>query len=675
MRKRGESSATAAGMITTVAGGRWPSPRRGLPVAALLTIALFCCVLGFAAPSSAAPQRSSAQASLALLAVQQAELTAADGAFYDFFGSSVALSGDTALVGASGHTVGTNGLQGAAYVFVRSGSSWSQQGPELVAGDGAYNDEFGYSVAVSGDTALVGAIEHDVGAKAGQGAAYAFVRSGTVWTQQAELTAGDGIAHDWFGHSVALFGDTAVVGANLARWERGAAYVFVRSGSSWSQQGPALVHGDDAASDAFGYSVALSGDSALVGAPWHHVGTNPGQGAAYVFTLPAPALTLTISAPTGTSSYVAGSTLTVNWTSSPALASGEFGVWARSAAGSWYIGKLVAAGGGTSFTTSVTLDVPAASGYQAIVAWRPTAGSGSWLAFGTQTGSFAVSTNPAKAITAFGFLGLTPTVTGTITEANHTIALTVPYGTNVSALVPTITTTGASVSPASGVAHDFTSPRTYTVTAADGTTQAYAVTVTVAAAVIGQSYGGGKIAYILQSGDPGWGSGETRGLIAATADQSRAIRWYNGTFIATGATGIELGTGSANTTTIIAVQGETAADYAAGLARAYNGGGYSDWYLPSKDELNRLYVNRLAIGGFDLAGSAAYWTSSEYDATYAWEQNFGDGYQGMSGKLGWGDTRAVRAFPGNWAKAPVPQLFPPIVHETQYAFRSPRWIR
>ena len=94
--------------------------------------------------------------------------------------------------------------------------------------------------------------------------------------------------------------------------------------------------------------------------------------------------------------------------------------------------------------------------------------------------------------------------------------------------------------------------------------------------------------------------------------------------MATGATATALFTGSANITTIIAVQGPIATSYAAGLARAYNGGGYTDWYLPSKDELNKLYLSKEAIGGFVYV---CYWSSSESDAVNAWAQYFADGYQ------------------------------------------------
>src|SRR5579875_1431228 len=225
--------------------------------------------------------------------VQQAKLTAADAATYDRFGWSVALSGDgsTALVGADGADLPGKQDTGAAYVFGRSGTTWSQQA-KLTAADAAAGDGFGITVALSGDgsTALVGAYLADLPGKTDAGAAYVFGRSGTTWSQQAKLTASDAATGNNFGITVALSADgtTALVGAYGAdlpgQTNAGAAYVFGRSGTTWSQQAK-LTASDAAAGDFFGGSVALSADgtTALVGA--YHADL-PGQadaGAAYVF--------------------------------------------------------------------------------------------------------------------------------------------------------------------------------------------------------------------------------------------------------------------------------------------------------------------------------------------------------------------------------------------------------
>src|SRR6185503_19688910 len=188
-----------------------------------------------------------------------------DAAAGDLFGDSVAVSGDTAVVGAIGDDDGGTS-SGSAYVFVRSAGVWSQQ-QKLTASDALAGDEFGYSVAVSGDTAVVGA-RSDSDAGTFSGSAYVFVRSAGVWSQQQKLTASDAAAGDFFGFSVAVSGDTAVVGAIFdddAGSGSGSAYVFVRSAGVWSQQ-QKLTASDAAASDSFGASVAVSGDTAVVGA-------------------------------------------------------------------------------------------------------------------------------------------------------------------------------------------------------------------------------------------------------------------------------------------------------------------------------------------------------------------------------------------------------------------------
>src|SRR6266540_5013339 len=143
-----------------------------------------------------------------LVAGQEAKLTASDRAASDLFGFSVALDGGTAVVGAEADDTPGGVDAGSAYVFVRSGTTWTQQ-QQLTASDGAPSDEFGVSVAVDGDTAVVGAYAHDTPGGTRAGSAYVFVRSGTTWTQQQQLTASDGAPADRFGFSVAVDGDSA----------------------------------------------------------------------------------------------------------------------------------------------------------------------------------------------------------------------------------------------------------------------------------------------------------------------------------------------------------------------------------------------------------------------------------------------------------------------------------
>jgi hypothetical protein len=170
---------------------------------------------------------------------------------------------------------------------------------------------------------------------------------------------------------------------------------------------------------------------------------------------------------------------------------------------------------------------------------------------------------------------------------------------------------------------------------------------------VGDFYRGGVVFYILQEGDAGYVSGEIHGLITAVEDQSSSIAWNNGGNFPTGATGSAIGTGTANTTTIINAQnaqGASQTSYAAGLARAYTGGGYTDWFLPSKDELNRMWLKRTDINTTALANDGSnfstnyYWSSTEFSSNGAWEQYFSNGSQSLGSKNLTGNVRAVRAF-------------------------------
>ena len=147
---------------------------------------------------------------------------------------------------------------------------------------------------------------------------------------------------------------------------------------------------------------------------------------------------------------------------------------------------------------------------------------------------------------------------------------------------------------------------------------------------IGESYGGGIVFFVYDNGQ--------HGLIAATADQSTGIQWYNGTNITTNAVRDGIGA-KGNTEQIIAIQGS--GNYAAKICASYNGGGYGDWYLPSKYELNLLYTQRAVVGGF---GNNYYWSSSEYSSLNAWMQDFNYSWQNYSSKYFNYYVRAVRAF-------------------------------
>lgn len=247
---------------------------------------------------------------------QQAYLKASNTSAGDTFGNGVAISGDTAVVGAPFE--GTSFMNsGAAYVFVRNGTTWSQQ-TFLKASNAGMNDLFGNSVAIDGNTIVVGAPVEGSDATGvngdgsndnatASGAAYVFVRNGTTWSQQAYLKASNTGMDDAFGVSVAVSGDTIVVGAdneassatgvngsggNNNAGQSGAAYVFVRNGVTWTQQAY-LKASNTGSGDFFGRSVGVSGNTVVVGAFFEDstaTGVNGSQGngasssgAAYVF--------------------------------------------------------------------------------------------------------------------------------------------------------------------------------------------------------------------------------------------------------------------------------------------------------------------------------------------------------------------------------------------------------
>jgi uncharacterized repeat protein (TIGR01451 family) len=210
------------------------------------------------------------------------------------FGGALALQGDTLVVGDKYYSAGAN-QTGAAFVFVRSGNTWTQQGPMLTASDASVLARFGHSVALSGDTAVVGNQRVDTL----PGSAYVFVRSGGTWAEQQKLTASDGTTDDFFGDSVTVQGDVAVVGAPTA--DPPGAYVFTRSGGAWTEQQKLL---DPAGTAAMGSAVALADGTLLVGARFELGGFT---GSAHVFDLPAD---LSISKNDGAATAVPGEPIT-----------------------------------------------------------------------------------------------------------------------------------------------------------------------------------------------------------------------------------------------------------------------------------------------------------------------------------------------------------------------------
>lgn len=217
-----------------------------------------------------------------------ARLLGSDTEAGDFFGTSLALSSDTLLVGSPSDEVALPG-QGSVTVFVRAGTLWNEQA-KLVASVPAEGALFGFSVGLEGDTAVVGARVDDPG---NVGAAYVFTRTGSAWTQEAKLRPSDGRSLDAFGFSVSLRGDTLAVGArendNAGGADAGAAYVYWHDQDSWDEVAE-LLASDGAAGARFGTEVVTSGDRVVVGALWAP-GPGSDAGAAYVFgTPPGPNL-------------------------------------------------------------------------------------------------------------------------------------------------------------------------------------------------------------------------------------------------------------------------------------------------------------------------------------------------------------------------------------------------
>ena len=224
--------------------------------------------------------------------VEVAKLTPSNGVSGDKFGTSVAISGDTVVVGAYQPFPAEE--PGLAYVFVEPGGGWTSmtESARLTASDAFPNDNFGYAVDIDGDTIVVGSYLHDDG-DTNTGTAFVYERPLTGWataTEDAKLTASDFNASDQFGISVAIAGDTIAVGADRdsdVQFQAGSAYVFQRAGASWTTmtETAKLTVASPTAIDRFGISVGV-GDQAVVVGAWAEDAGGTQAGAAYVFERP-----------------------------------------------------------------------------------------------------------------------------------------------------------------------------------------------------------------------------------------------------------------------------------------------------------------------------------------------------------------------------------------------------
>lgn len=206
---------------------------------------------------------------------------------YDHFGQAVAISGSVALVSASEATIDGRSSQGKVLVYRQAADGSWNLGQTLVASDGAAFNEFGWSVAVSGRTAVIGALNARIGSNNSQGAAYVFTQGDDgTWTETQKLVAGDGMPVDWFGNAVALTDGMIVVAAYGAHYNdqmmRGSVYVYTQVEGVWTQT-QQLVAADGDVGDGFGSAIALSGANLLVSAPGADVDGRHSQGAVYRF--------------------------------------------------------------------------------------------------------------------------------------------------------------------------------------------------------------------------------------------------------------------------------------------------------------------------------------------------------------------------------------------------------
>ena len=327
--------------------------------------------------------------------IQTAELASSDGAANDEFGWSAGISGNTIVVGAPFHTVGSHTQQGAAYVFVMPDGGWGNMNEtaELMASDGSANDYFGSSVAVSGGTIVVGADGATINGNPHQGAAYVFVEPNGGWkdtTETAKIAASDGYVGDDFGASAAISGNTIAVGAPYAyingNSEQGAAYVFVQPQGGWTNmtQTAKVTASDGAANDILGNAIAIDGQTVVVGASGANVAGAQSAGAAYVFVQPQGGwtnmtetgkLTASDSMPSdffGASVSISGNTIAVG---APSDFTGAAYVFVQPQSG-WANMTQTAELGASGFSSQLLLGTSVATNGSAVVAGAVGAAAG-----------------------------------------------------------------------------------------------------------------------------------------------------------------------------------------------------------------------------------------------------------------------------------------------------------
>jgi hypothetical protein len=287
--------------------------------------------------------------------LKAARLTASDGASDDLFGFSVAMDGDVVVVGAKEDDNGPNEDQGSAYVFVRPAGGWrvGAQAAKLLASDGSANDQFGISVAISGDDVFVGSWNDDNTGLGGPGSVYVFTKPAGGWsgvlTQTARLTASDRQAGDTLGAAVAASGDLLVAGAPFddnTFGAQGSAYVFIRPPGGWQNATEAakLVASDPGDQDRLGSAVAIGGDTIVLGSPLDDVGQHD-QGSAYVFQ---------------SATWLGSMTETAKLTAADGLGSDTFGFSVAVDAGTVVSGAILHATDGFARGAVYVFDRPAA---------------------------------------------------------------------------------------------------------------------------------------------------------------------------------------------------------------------------------------------------------------------------------------------------------------------------